>query len=36
VIELGIVDELRIARRLEVGGTPASVAVAGLPGRSTH
>jgi hypothetical protein len=31
VVELGIVDELRVARKLAVGGNPASITVAGLP-----
>jgi hypothetical protein len=36
VVELGIADELRIARRLVVGGTPASVAVAGAAVGGSH
>jgi hypothetical protein len=36
VIELGIANELRVARRLAVGGAPASITVAGLPAARAH
>lgn len=36
VVELGIADELRVARELAVGGTPASVAVVGLASGHAH